>query len=124
MTAGLVKAIEWRPQAEADAAQAAWRYALHGGLALGERFLDALDTTLAHIAAFPEIGSARHARMIPVLPAPLRFLPVRGFDRYLVYYVDQPTHISVVRIWHASRDLDALNDTPADALHVSPDPTE
>jgi len=33
---------------------------------------------------------------------------VSDFDRYLVYYLDLPSCIQVVRVWDASRGLDDL----------------
>lgn len=103
-----MKPVEWRPQARRDATEAAWWYAREGGLPLGEAFLDAVDATLDCIAGQPATGSLRHAHCAPGLPSPLRFLPLRRFDRYLVYYLDLPEHVEVVRIWHASRGLQAL----------------
>ncbi len=45
---------------------------------------------------------------MPDLPEPLRFFPVRGFETYLVYYIELPDHVEVLRIWNAARGLDAL----------------
>ncbi|WP_369038780.1 hypothetical protein [Stenotrophomonas maltophilia] len=47
-----MKAIEWRPRAEADAADAALWFARQGGLVLGRRFLAELEVTLQRIACF------------------------------------------------------------------------
>ena len=38
----------------------------------------------------------------------LRFLPLKRFERHLVYYIDLPDHVEVIRVWHAARGLGAL----------------
>lgn len=60
------------------------------------------------IAAHPASGSTRHAALLPDLHTPLRFLRLERFERYLIYYLDLPTHVEVVRIWNTARGLDAL----------------
>ena len=49
-----------------------------------------------------------HAALIPDLPAPMRFFPMQRFEHYLIYYLDLPDHVEVVRVWNASRGLQAL----------------
>ncbi len=97
-----------RPTAQHDADQAAAYYAAQGGLPLELDFIDALETTLDHIARHPASGSLRHAALMPELPVPLRFHPLKRFDRFLVYYLDLPTHVEIIRIWDAARGLEAL----------------
>ncbi|CAM4341429.1 type II toxin-antitoxin system RelE/ParE family toxin [Stenotrophomonas pavanii] len=105
-----MKAIEWRPKAEADAADAALWFARQGGLVLGRRFLAELEATLQRIAVFPGSGSTRHADLAAQLPVPLplRFMLVPGFERYLVYYLDRPDRVDIMRVWCVDRGLDAL----------------
>ena len=103
-----MKRIEWRPQARRDSAEAAFWYAQQGGLSLGEAFLAEVGATLAVIAQHPSIGSTRHARHAVDLPSLLRFHPVKRFGHHLVYYIELPSCIEVIRVWHASRGLDAL----------------
>ena len=106
-----MKPVEWRDQARRDASESAWWYAGQGGLPLGERFLTQVHATLSLIARHPAAGSMRHAGLIPDLPVALRFLPVAGFERrHLVYYLDLPARIDVVRIWNCDRGLHALMD--------------
>lgn len=109
-----VKPVKWRRQARDDAMEAAYWYAQQGGLSLGEQFLSAVDTTLSTLARFPASGSSRHADAMIDLPAPLRFVVVQQFERYLAYYLDLPTHVEVLRIWNAARGLQALFDSTTD----------
>ena len=103
-----VKRVEWSRKALGDIADSADWYAVQGGLALGERFLFQVQATCSQLSQFPGSGSLRHADCIPGLPAPLRFLPLREFERHLVYYIDLPTHIQVIRVWNSTRGLAAL----------------
>lgn len=103
-----MKPLLWSPLAERDVADAAYWYANEGGVALGEEFLVRVDACLELIGRFPQTGSSAHAGLFPDLPVPLRFLLLKRFDRYLVYYLDLPGRIVVVRVWNASRGLDAL----------------
>ncbi|WP_242892107.1 type II toxin-antitoxin system RelE/ParE family toxin [Stenotrophomonas maltophilia] len=75
---------------------------------LGRRFLAELEATLQRIAVFPGSGSTRHADLAAQLPVPLRFMLVPGFERYLVYYLDLPDRVDIMRVWCVDRGLDAL----------------
>ena len=110
-----MKPVEWRPQARRDTAETAYWYARQGGLSLGEAFLAEVDATLDTIARHPAIGSLRHAEHAAELPSPLRFLPLKRFEHYMVYYLDLPDRIEVIRVWHAARGLGALLNEPEPA---------
>jgi toxin ParE1/3/4 len=103
-----VKSLRLREQARTDADAAAAWYAAQGGLALELAFVDALQAAYGMIERYPRIGSTRHAEHVVGLPSPLRFLPLKRFERHLVYYINLPSHIDVIRVWHASQGLDAL----------------
>lgn len=109
-----MKPLFWRAAAERDATELASYYAAEGGAALEVKFLDALETALDLIATHPASGSLRHAYLFPDLPSPLRFHPLRHFERVLVYWIVLPDHIEIVRVWHAARGLDALMEEPGD----------
>ena len=85
---------------------------MQGGLALELAFVDALQAAYDLIQRHPGIGSVGHAEHASNLPSPLRFLPLKRFEHHLVYYIELPTHIEVVRVWHASRGLEALMEDP------------
>lgn len=103
-----MKPVEWRAQARRDATEAAYWYAKQGGLTLGEAFLADIDAALELVAGHPAIGSLRHAEHATDLPSPLRYLPLKRFKHHIVYYIDLPEHIEVIRIWHAARGLQVL----------------
>lgn len=106
-----MKPLHLRAQARRDADTAADWYARQGGFELELAFVDALQATYALIRRHPAAGSTRHAGHVPGLPSPLRFLPLKRFEHHLVYYIELPRHVDVIRVWHASRGLEALADT-------------
>lgn len=73
-----------------------------------EKFISASSATLAILGDQPGIGCMRHAEYFTDLPYALRFHPIKGFDRVLVYYMDRPESVDVIRIWDAARGLEAL----------------
>lgn len=103
-----MKPLRLREQAKNDADAAAAWYAGEGGATLELAFIDALQAAYDLIQRHPAVGSLRHAELVTDLPTPLRFLTLQRFDRHLVYYIDLPGHIEVLRVWHASRGLDAV----------------
>jgi toxin ParE1/3/4 len=97
-----VKAVRVRPAADRDV-DAAVEYLLaenapEAALKLLREFESALD----RICGRPAIGSPRYARLIPGL----RFWKLRRHS-YLIFYVEQPRFIDVLRVLHGARDIPA-----------------
>jgi toxin ParE1/3/4 len=67
------------------------------------RFLDALHKSFDQLSAHPGIGSRRNAHL-PMLGG-LRMWPISNFEKYLIFYIERPHYIDVLRILHSSRDL-------------------
>lgn len=66
------------------------------------RFIDALEHAYAHIGDHPAAGSPRMAHELNL--AGLRCWPVAGFP-FLMFYVEQSSHVDVWRVLHAHRDV-------------------
>ncbi|MCI0461249.1 MAG: type II toxin-antitoxin system RelE/ParE family toxin [Gemmataceae bacterium] len=60
------------------------------------------------LATMPEMGAVRSFGENQL--ADLRMLPVRGFEKHLVFYRSCGSGIEIVRVLHAARDLAALLD--------------
>lgn len=103
-----MKPLHWRPLALEDVEHAADRYGDRGGSPLALSFIEALEAATDLIARHPGSGSTRHAALFQDLPAPLRFVPLRTFDRYLVYSLDLPDYVDIIRVWDAARDAPDL----------------
>jgi toxin ParE1/3/4 len=69
------------------------------------RFLLQAEATLEYLAEFPSIGG-RFVSDIPEL-AELRVCRVKGFPNHLIFYLENPNAIEVVRILHGAMDLEA-----------------
>ena len=85
-------------------------YLDEGGEDLAERFVDAVDVGIRHIAAQPGSGSPRYAVELQV--AGLRSWRLKKFP-YLLVYFDSGDHIELVRVLHERRDI-------AESLQTSP----
>lgn len=70
---------------------------------VAERYLLAIDQTIQHLAAHPELGLRRHFKSMEL--AGIRsFQASRPFDKHLVFY-QKGEQLSIERIMHGSRDL-------------------
>lgn len=97
--------ITRRPRAHRDIIEHALYLAEQSEAALAERFLRALERTLASLVDLPEMGSPRlfhHPKLKGV-----RIMPVQGFDHHLIFYRPTRSGIAIIRVLHASRDLGA-----------------
>lgn len=67
-------------------------------------FAEALQQAYQHIAQFPGTGSSRYEEVVQI--AGLRFWRVPGYP-HLVFYIEEPERILIVRILHGQRDIPA-----------------
>lgn len=101
------KPVVQRPRAGLDIDEI-FAYLRRDSLDAARRFLEDVERCYEFLATHPQIGSTRHAEFCPDLPHPLRFHPLKVFPRILVYYMDRPDAVEVIRIWDAARGLEAL----------------
>jgi toxin ParE1/3/4 len=82
---------------------AAW-YQREASWEVAERYLSAVSTTLARLAAMPGIG--RPARFSAPVLRDLRLYPVnRPFEKHLIFYRQDGAILYVERAMHGARDL-------------------
>jgi len=67
------------------------------------RLLDAVQETVEQISKFPLIGKNNFAELN--FPENVRVFVVLKFHKLLIFYIDQPKHIEVLRILHGSMDI-------------------
>ncbi|MEO6922635.1 MAG: type II toxin-antitoxin system RelE/ParE family toxin [Bryocella sp.] len=103
------KPVIQRPRADADIDEI-FRWLQRDSPNAAIKILDALQAAHGLLSEHPACGSKRHARYCPELPHPLRFFPLHDFPRILIYYMDRPDAIEVIRVWDAARGLQALID--------------
>lgn len=99
-------ALRIRPEADRDADEAAEYLAIEANLDIAIQFLAALERAYQRLVEHPLVGAP--VRVFDPRLSGLRFWPVPGFERYLVFYVPAPAHIDVVRVLHGARDLGPL----------------
>jgi toxin ParE1/3/4 len=97
----MTKPVILRAQADADIDSAADHY-LREAPEVVDALLDSLEATLADIGRSPGRGSPRYAHLLD-LPG-LRFRMTKRFP-YLVFYVEGPREIAVLRVLHQHRDI-------------------
>jgi len=98
--------IGHRPLASADIAEI-WDFIAEDNLAQADAFVDRLDRKLQLLATQPLMGRARDE-----LSSGLRSFP---FERYVIFYEPLKDGITVVRVLHSARDVDAeFPGTPTD----------
>lgn len=72
----------------------------------GIRFLTATEESFDRLAQMPYIGGERKFKN-PALHG-LRMWPVKGFEKFLIFYLVLEDTIDIVRVLHASRDLASI----------------
>lgn len=72
------------------------------------KFLKATQATFELLASQPRMG--RLAYWESAFLRGIRFFPIKGFDKYLVFYLPTPAGIEVVRVVHGARDIARLFD--------------
>lgn len=69
-------------------------------------FIDALFGAIRLLEEYPEIAPAMEAPS--AYQDGMRVWPVRNFEKWCIFYTISPDEIIVVRVLHASRDMEAL----------------
>jgi toxin ParE1/3/4 len=87
-------------------AQWVW-YAENASIEAADRFLAAAEANLAMLVTQPQ-GGLRTFFMNPELQEMRRFPVTRGFEKILLFYFPTEDGIDLVRVVHASRDLERL----------------
>jgi len=73
---------------------------------VARRFLHASNVSFQALAKMPELGVRRtfqNARFSSV-----RVWPIRGFERYLIFYRPVDDGVEILRVLHGARDIERL----------------
>jgi toxin ParE1/3/4 len=97
-----VTLLRVRPQADQDLDAALAFLLQENSSAAALQLLGEYEAALSRIAGRPAIGSPRYAHLLPGL----RYWRLRKHS-YLVFYVELPDFIDVLRVLHAKRDIPA-----------------
>jgi plasmid stabilization system protein ParE len=81
-------------------------YATKGLFDIARRFRAAVNEAVNAAIATPAAGAPRHIDNLRLTG--LRTWPVNGFDDFKVYYLASSEFLTVVRILHGRRDIEAI----------------
>ena len=95
-----------RPKADQDLTDQAYYLATQASPRVGHNFLLAAHETFSLLATQPNMGW--HSRLKNPALASLRVFRVSGFERLLVLYRPRLDGVEILRVVHASRDLEAF----------------
>jgi toxin ParE1/3/4 len=96
-----------RDSALADLADHAF-YLAEDAPDVADRFIDAFEAAAERLSQMPHIG-ATYPTGNPALFG-LRRWPLKGFEKYLIFYLVFEDAVDIVRIIHSSRDLARILD--------------
>jgi len=99
-----MKSVRLRPRADTDI-DALVDYLLSDSPDSAGRFLDAVQKSCDLIGEQSGIGSRRYAH--PPKLEGLRMWAVSDFENHLIFYIERPSYIDVLRVLHGSRDIPA-----------------
>ena len=100
--------VRLSPQADQDIDEQFSYLVDQASLDVALRFLEATQEAFQTLVQMPEMGAKRNFRN-PMLEG-LRMWPIKGFQRYLVFYRPTDNGIDVIRVLHAARDIGSLLD--------------
>jgi toxin ParE1/3/4 len=95
--------VTQRPRARLDLLEQFVYFGEQSGVALSERYFDAMDDTCSALSSHP-LSGVLYDTAIAGLKG-LRRFPVRDFENYLIFYLPVEQGIDVVRVLHAARDI-------------------
>ena len=103
--AAMSHSISIRPQAMADLNKHA-DYLTQQDADLAFRFFDAARQTFADLARMPEMGTLYTSPSVRLQN--LRRWHIKGFKRYLIFYLVQDKAIEIVRILYGTQDIQTI----------------
>jgi toxin ParE1/3/4 len=95
-----------RPRARLDLLEQFVYLGEQAGVEWAERYLAAVEETCRQLAKFPLSGAPFDSGIERF--AGVRRVPVKGFEKYLIFYMPLAQGIDVVRVLHGARDLASL----------------
>lgn len=91
-----------RPQAERDIEEC-FVYIAENNLDKGVYFLAGVEDSIEQLSRFPFIGKRKAFKFETI-----RLWQVKGFEKYLIFYIVKDLTIEIIRVLHSSRKIDEL----------------
>ena len=99
------KRVDKHPRARIDLAEI-FCYIASDNLSAAERFAEAAEDAFLKLADMPGMGPEWGSEL-PVMSG-VRFWPIRGFSKYLIFYKPTKNGIEVLRVLHGARDIESV----------------
>jgi toxin ParE1/3/4 len=97
-----MKPVHFTPKAVTDIREcAAWIRKENPAVAL--RFLEATRLAANTVSQMPGIGSRRYADL-SLMPG-IRMIKVKGFEHYLLFYLEREDRVDIIRVLHSARNI-------------------
>ena len=100
-----MKKIFIRPKASSDLDEQALFIAQDNQPAAYQLY-EACEHTLSKLAKMPQMGQKYQTTKKQLVG--IRFFPISGFEKHLIFYIYHKDRIDVVRILYASRDINKI----------------
>lgn len=71
-----------------------------------DRFIRSVEEAFTLLAQMPEVGMLQELRTSGEIR--IRRWPVKGFERFLIFYTSSQEEVVVLRVLHGARDLRSL----------------
>ena len=99
----MIQPVTQRPRARLDLLEQFVYFGEETSVELAERYIAAVDATCLRLVSHPQSGVLYDSGITRLRG--LRRAPVRGFERYLLFYLPHEDGIDVIRVVHAARDI-------------------
>jgi toxin ParE1/3/4 len=96
----------FRPAAWQDISETIEYLETQGGIDLAQRFLDAVMASMHALEKMPRMGAPCHFQRTELHD--FRRWPVKDFERWLIFYRLEASHIDVVRVLHSALDMSEI----------------
>lgn len=83
-------------------------YIAQGNLEIAEQFLVAAEATFQQLGEMPGLG--KFSKFSNPKLERIRQYSIKGFRRYLIFYLVIDSGIEILRVLHGARDLEAILD--------------
>ena len=104
----MIDRVSQRPRARLDLLEQFVYLGEQASVEVAERYFAAVEETCVLLVTQPQSGAPYHSGIERL--AGLRRVPVKGFEKYMLFYMPRMGGIDVVRVLHAARDIESIFD--------------
>ncbi len=102
----MIPPVTQRPRARLDLLEQFVYLGERASVELAQRYFAAVDETCLQLVKHPHSGTLYDSGIARLIG--MRRVPVKGFEKYLLFYLPHENGIDVIRVVHGARDIDSL----------------